>query len=160
MAQANTNNSTSMPVDQTRRRFLSQAAGVAAGGTALALATIPPASAAAAPASPLDPVFGLIAAHKQIVGTVDGIVAEINRAAEIDEQTALEKGALSEQGSVEMGLFLDLLEIVPTTLAGVVALVTYLDQVNKKDPWKFEDNYATPLIGALATAFNRMAVQS
>ena len=57
-----------------------------------------------------------------------------------------------------MGLFLDLLEIVPTTLAGVVALVTYLDQVNKKDPWKFEDNYATPLIGSLATAFNRMAV--
>jgi hypothetical protein len=42
----------------------------------------------------------------------------------------------------------------------VVALVTYLDEVNKKDPWKFEDNYATPLIGALATAFNRMAVAS
>jgi hypothetical protein len=39
----------------------------------------------------------------------------------------------------------------------VVALVTYLDEVNKKDPWKFEDNYASPLIGALATAFNRMA---
>jgi hypothetical protein len=50
-----------------------------------------------------------------------------------------------------------LLEIVPTTLAGVVALVTYLDEVNKKDPWKFEDNYATPLIGTLATAFNRPA---
>jgi len=33
------------------------------------------------------------------------------------------------------------------------------NEVNKKDPWKFEDNYATPLIGALATAFNRMAVQ-
>ena len=39
----------------------------------------------------------------------------------------------------------------------MVALVTYLDEVNKKDPWKFEDNYASPLIGALATAFNRMA---
>jgi hypothetical protein len=51
-----------------------------------------------------------------------------------------------------------LLEIVPTTLAGVVALVTYLDQVNKRDPWKFEDNYATPLIGTLATAFNPMEV--
>src|SRR5450759_4733104 len=35
----------------TRRRFLSQAAGMAAGGTALALATIPPASAASAPAA-------------------------------------------------------------------------------------------------------------
>jgi hypothetical protein len=88
---------------------------------------------------------------------VDGIAAEINRAVEIDEQIALEKGALSEQSSVEMGLFLDLLEIVPTTLAGVFALVTYLDEVNKKDPWKFEDACATPLIGTLATGFNRMA---
>jgi len=44
-----------MPVDPTRRRFLSQAAGVAAGGAVLTLATIPPASAATAPASPLDP---------------------------------------------------------------------------------------------------------
>ena len=39
------------PVDPTRRRFLSQAAGVAAGGTA--------ASAAAAPAGLADPVFGM-----------------------------------------------------------------------------------------------------
>jgi hypothetical protein len=46
------------------------------------------------------------------------------------------------------------IEAVPTTLAGVVALVTYLDEVNEQDPSKFEDNYATPLIGSLATAFN------
>jgi hypothetical protein len=39
----------------TRRRFLSQSAGMAAGGAVLALATIPLASASAAPASPLDP---------------------------------------------------------------------------------------------------------
>jgi hypothetical protein len=49
---------------------------------------------------------------------------------------------------------------VLTTLAGVVALVTYLDEVNKQDPWKFEDNYATPLIGNLAEAFNRIGVAS
>jgi hypothetical protein len=42
-------------VDATsRRRFLSQAAGVAAGGSVLALATITPAPAAGAPASALD----------------------------------------------------------------------------------------------------------
>jgi hypothetical protein len=39
-------------------------------------------------------------------------------------------------------------------------LVTYLDKVNKMDPWKFEDNYATPLIGPLAKAFNAIAVVS
>jgi hypothetical protein len=54
MAQANPDNSTPMPADQTRRRFLSQAAGVAAGSTVLALAIIPPASATAAPAGSLD----------------------------------------------------------------------------------------------------------
>jgi len=64
MAQADSNNSTPMPVVSTRRRFLSQAAGAAAGGTALALAPIPPAPAAAAPAGLLDPVFGLIEAHR------------------------------------------------------------------------------------------------
>src|ERR1700738_561748 len=54
MAQVNSVNSTSMPVVQSRRRFLSHAAGVAAGGTVLALAVIPPAPSVAAPASPLD----------------------------------------------------------------------------------------------------------
>jgi hypothetical protein len=48
----------------TRRRFLSQAASVTAGGAVLALAAMPPASAATAPASPLDPAFALIARHR------------------------------------------------------------------------------------------------
>jgi hypothetical protein len=148
-------------VDATsRRRFLSNAAGIAAGGAVLAMATIPPAPAMAVPAGSLDPVFALIANHKETVGTVDGIVAEINRADEIDAKIALEDGPLAEQGGVEMDLFLALTVAVPTTLAGIVALVTYLDEVNKRDPWKFEDNYATPVIGALATAFSRMAVTS
>src|SRR5258708_30670117 len=55
MAEVNSENSTAVPAVSTRRRFLSQAAGVAAGGTALALATIPPAAAVAAPANLLDP---------------------------------------------------------------------------------------------------------
>jgi hypothetical protein len=160
MAQVDSENTTAMPVVSTRRRFLSQAAGVAAGGTALALVAIPPAPAVGAPASALDPVFALIAAHAKIVGTVNAIEAEINQAVEIDKQIALEEGALSEQSSAEMDLFLELTEAVPTTLAGVVALVTYLDEVHKKEPWKFEDNYATPVIGALAEAFRRIAVTS
>jgi hypothetical protein len=62
MSQADSTNSTPMPAAATRRRFLSQAAGVAAGGTVLALATIPPVSAVAVPAGLPDPVFGLIEA--------------------------------------------------------------------------------------------------
>jgi hypothetical protein len=41
MAQVNTENTTAMPAISTRRRFLSQATGVAAGGTVLALANSP-----------------------------------------------------------------------------------------------------------------------
>jgi hypothetical protein len=66
-------------------------------------------------------------------------------------------GVVDEPASVEMGRFLELLEVVPTTLAGVVALVTHLDHVRQKDPWKFEDNYATPLIGTLAESFKLIA---
>jgi hypothetical protein len=162
MAQVDSENITDVPVvGSTRRRFLSQAAGVAAGGSVLALATVSPASSAIAPAHSLDPVFGLIEAHKSAVATVDAIEAESSRLAALNPpQYAETDEDIREPASVELGLFLELLEAVPTTLAGVVALVTYLDQVNKKDPWKFEDNYATPLIGALATAFSRLAVAS
>ncbi len=48
MAQVDSENSIAMPAAPTRRHFLSTAVGVAAGGAALALATIPPASAAGA----------------------------------------------------------------------------------------------------------------
>jgi hypothetical protein len=54
MSQADSTNSIVRPAEAMRRRFLSQAAGVAAVGTVLALAAIPPASAAAAPAGALD----------------------------------------------------------------------------------------------------------
>lgn len=45
-----------------------------------------------------------------------------------------------------------------TTLSGVVSLMVHLNQIYEKDPWKFEDNYATPLIGTLAKAFGRIGV--
>ena len=158
MPEADSNHTTiphSAPTVASRRSFLTKAAGVAAGSAVLATATIPPASAT----DVSDPVFGLIASHKKIMGTVNPIAAEINRTVEIDKIDELQQGAFAEQNGVEFDLFIALTEAVPTTLAGVVALMTYLDEVNKKDPWKFEDGYATPLIGALAAAFNRMAVQ-
>ncbi len=158
MAQATSDNSITAPIVSTRRRFLSQAAGVAAGGTVLALATIPPAPAADAPASALDPVFALISAHRNGGAIVKAIEAEHSRL--YDLNMLISDDEITEPASAEMDLFVELLEIVPTTLAGVVALVTYLDEIHKKDPWKFEDNYATPLIGTLATAFSRMAVAS
>ena len=146
-----------LPVVASRRGFLSHAAGLAAGGTVLALATIPPAPAADALASALDPVFALIAAHRDVNATVHAVEAETSRRLSLGIGDEID---ITESAGTEMGLFLELLEIVPTTLAGVVALVAYLDEVNKQDPWKFEDNYATALIGNLAKAFNRIGVAS
>jgi hypothetical protein len=91
--------------------------------------------------------------------TVRATAAEIRHSTE-DEASAMEKGVFAEQNSDEFELFVELTEAVPTTLAGVVALVTYLDEINKRDPWKFEDSYATPVIGNLAAAFSRIAASS
>jgi hypothetical protein len=145
----------------TRRSFLSRTARGAAGSAVLALATIPPASAISAQtglaASP-DPVFALIADHKKIQAEVDAIEAELIQGLALGTPQPDDYDPIAEPASVEMDLFLELIEAVPTTVAGAVALVIYLDHVNKKDPWKFEDNYATPLIGTLATAFKRIGV--
>lgn len=148
------------PVDQARRLFLSQAAGVAAGGTALALAIIPQPSAAAAPAGSLDPVYVSIDAHRESAEPLRAAEAESMRQFELGTLARDDDADFDDLATAEMDRFLALLAVVPTTLAGVVALVTYLDQILKRDPWKFEDNYATPLIGNLARAFERMAVAS
>ena len=62
MSQVDSEATTAMPAASTRRRFLSQAAGVVTAGTVLPLATIPPASAAGAP----DPIYAMISAHKKL----------------------------------------------------------------------------------------------
>src|SRR5450432_9382 len=120
MAQADSMNSITAAAVSTRRHFLSQAAGVAAGSTALALATIPPAPAADAPASALEPVFALIAAHRDVTSTVHAIEAETSRRLSLGSGDDID---ITESAGAEMDLFLELLDIVPTPLAGVVALV-------------------------------------
>lgn len=67
----------------SRRRFLSQATGVAAGSAVLALATIPPAPAAIAPAVSPDPVFGLIEAHRSASRILMSAVDEKQRRGQV-----------------------------------------------------------------------------
>jgi hypothetical protein len=69
MAQADSNSNIPVTADPTRRSFLSATASAAAGGAVLAMAAIPPMSAAAAPVGALasgepDPVLALIEAHR------------------------------------------------------------------------------------------------
>jgi hypothetical protein len=108
--------------------------------------------ALASPQGDTDPVFGIIAAHAKSVEQVKTAI-EHGIAAKDD---LVGEGEFNDLCDTEMRLFQELLEVLPTTLAGVVALVAHLNQVCEQDPWKFEDNYATPLIGTLAQAFQRM----
>jgi hypothetical protein len=58
------------PVDSARRRFLTNAAGAAASGTVLSLATISPTRAAAAP----DPIHAAIKRHQTLARACDQAV--------------------------------------------------------------------------------------
>ena len=88
MPQANFDNSTTMPAVSTRRRFLSQAAGAAAGGTALALAAVSATADAAAPmaalaSSGVDPIFALIEDYRTAAKTVAAAASEVSRREEM-----------------------------------------------------------------------------
>ena len=158
MAQVDSENNTVMPVVQSRRRFLSQSAGMAAGGAVLALATIPPAPASAAPASPLDPVFGLIAAHR---------AARASYLAAIEEQIRLD--SIGDHRSAwdvtegpchaDNGAFMQLIETAPQTLVGLQAWASYLDEIRGDEEWMFEDAGPT-LVSTLVQALGNLAVTS
>jgi hypothetical protein len=144
----------------TRRHFLSRTAGVAAGGAVLALATIRPAAAVAAPASPLDPVFGLIETHR---------TARAAHLASIDEQTRLELLGDPDAESVAEGPCdaewdsLDaLIGTAPVTFAGLVAWAAYLDQIRRDEEWMLEDRSyaASGLIATLVEALGNLEVAS
>jgi hypothetical protein len=138
MAQVDSENNTVMPVVQSRRRFLSQSAGMAAGGAVLALATIPPAPAIAAPASALDPanaspvsadpIFDLIEGHKK---------ANAEYAAALSD-AALDEGQLSPDPEKEEhysqredSARWDLATTVPTTLQGLLAVICYVEEMTE-----------------------------
>jgi hypothetical protein len=139
------------PVDPTRRRFLSQAAGVAAGGSALALATIPPVSAAAAPASLLDaanaspdPVFGAIEARKATLSALDYIEAHDVSDEEVSQAVEDDNVALWE-----------ITAVVPTTLAGIIVWVNYINDIVEADDWRVEDGNINlaEVVSGLVSAF-------
>jgi hypothetical protein len=144
---------TNTPVDTTRRRFLSQAAGVAAGSTALALATSSPASAAVTPASPRDAVYGLIEAHR---------AAHAAHILACDEQDRLEQmgGPSSDVAegpcNADMDAIHELIQTAPTTLAGLVAWAKYLNEV---EAWMIEEQGA-PLVATLNSTLRNVAVSS
>jgi hypothetical protein len=158
MAQADFNNSTNAPVDQTRRGFLSNAASIAAGGTVLAMATTHPAPAIASQRVP-DPILEAIEAHKgayaAFVGAVDvnytlekdlpkdrrrssitiweTIIVETDDPRWIAAARSVFEGSHNETAAAMM-----LINVKPTTLTGAAALLEYVAHERRDEEWPDE----------------------
>jgi hypothetical protein len=128
-------------LDTTRRRFLSTAAaGIAAGGTVLALASLP-ASAAD------DPVFALIETDR----AAEAALNEVVRAAPIRStpaSTVLQDAALE----AEQTALADLIEGIPTTIAGVIASMRYVETMTNDMFSQISHDKTGPLLWNLAEA--------
>jgi len=134
-----------MPADPTRRRFLSQAASVAAGSAVLAAGATIPAPAEALPRAP-DPILEAIEAHKAARAIW---VANVYRHSDLEDELPKDKRrsfvhvdrdeifetddprwiecerAVMRTSDLETDAACVLVSIVPTTQAGVVALLQY-----------------------------------
>jgi hypothetical protein len=120
---------TNSPVNTTRRRFLSQAAGVTVGGTLLALETVSATADAASPmaalaSSDVDPIFALIEDYRAAASAVPAAAAEYSRREEM----------LIEQG-IGLSPFISVLDVSgpggpePTT----VYMHQYIDRLIPAD---------------------------
>jgi hypothetical protein len=110
-----------LPAASTRRHFLSQAAGAAAGSTVLAQATLSPVQARPATDGAVDPVYGLIEAHKAADATYNAACVEQSR---LESLGNWETDA-GVAGDAAMGAFRKLIETAPLTFAGLVAWASY-----------------------------------
>jgi hypothetical protein len=144
------------PIDSTRRRLLSQAAGVAAGSAVLALGVTVPAPAIASQRVP-DPIFEAIEGHR---------AAYVAFSAELDRQCALEKElpkerrkssidawetkivetddprwidaekAVRQASEAETDAAIKLVDVRPCTTAGILALLEYVLLCERRgDEW-------------------------
>jgi hypothetical protein len=133
------------PVDPARRRFLSTAAGVAAGSAVMMAATTMAAPAIVSHGGP-DPILAAIEAHKAALAAVLAQL-EIQTSLEIelprekrqsvvnvweeliifdDDPRWIECGrAVHELWDAESDAAIELVTVVPTTTAGLIALLQY-----------------------------------
>jgi hypothetical protein len=164
MAQADSKNSITAPVDTTRRRFLAVAAvGSVVGVGSLTAAAMAPnvPAAVTVPLAPAlhDPVFGLIEAHRK---------AEVRWSASLQELERLEKAGVNgsdvdEQPCHDASKALDAVVIVgATTLPGILAKLAYLQNIAEHDAWMLnrKGSAIRLLEGFAASIANVLAVQS
>jgi hypothetical protein len=109
---------------------------------------------AATAASGIDPVFGLIEAHR---------TARASHLAALEEQARLERigdpladTIASDPCHADANTFNDLIETAPQTFAGLQAWASYLDEIRRCEAWMFEDEAPT-LIVTLVKALGNFA---
>jgi hypothetical protein len=126
----------------SRRRFLSQAAGVTAGGAVLALATVSATADAAAPRAALapsgiDPIYTAIERHERVASVWDAAVDVRNKINDL-HLTAEQRDDLDEpvEGAREAldDAAIDLINTAPTTLAGIARAINFVrEQMAQED---------------------------
>ncbi len=124
MAQVNSENSTTAPVVTTRLRFLSNAAGIAAGSTVLALA-VKSAAAEVGIRTSDDPIFAAIERHRALSARYSAAVdisAKLPGGPEFEAADAIAGERMDEL----QGFSATLIHSEPTTLAGVATLLRYV----------------------------------
>jgi hypothetical protein len=129
---------------------------VAAGGTILALATIPHVSAAA-PTGALDQVFGLIEAHRTADAAHLAALEEQSQPEAIGDPEA--NWLTAEPCHAAMDAFNQFIETAPTTFAGLRASASYLDGIRLVDPSMFEEE-GPALVATFAEVLGNLAVTS
>jgi hypothetical protein len=141
---------TSTSADPTRRRFLSTAAGLVAGGAAVALSA-PPARASA------DPVFALIEAHRAACAAVTAAYTEISRLESLGDWDS--DGGAGVADAAEWSALCDLVEAFPTTLAGVIALMTHISEV-VEEFGRIDEHLIVEFLANLAEALEGLVVRA
>lgn len=161
--------STTEGVDSTRRAFLARAAAVAAGGAALGIALPLSGSAAAAGQAP-DPILEAIETHKaanakflewvRFHNKLESELPEEKRRSDINawETKIVESDdgrwieaerQVDLTGDAERNAAWALLEVTPTTRAGILALLVHAD-VHDVDGFSWPDDWHRSLIEILA----------
>jgi hypothetical protein len=143
-----------MPVDPTRRRLLT----VVAGGAVAA--AIPTAALSAAPA--IDPVSGLIEAHRNAHAAQLAAIGELNRLEKIHGPG--HGNWITEKPCHDANEAFDALVAAPaTTLPGLIAKLDYLQELSGEfeTEWMISECIETSdLIESFAVSIKNIGVQS
>jgi hypothetical protein len=122
---------TNTPIDTTRRRFLTVAAGVSIASVGALTVAAMPATAPDSPACAVDPAFALIA-EKLAADVAHGVAIDVQDEADRDDDPDAEEKAFQRccvACSVVNEADWRLATTPPTTLAGVAAVLRFANEI-------------------------------